>query len=405
MTILRVNGLGKAYRSYRSEWQRLAHWFGLSVAPQAETWVLRNVHFSVSKGESIGIIGQNGAGKSTLLKLLCRTIQPNEGTIETNGKIAALLELGMGFNPDLTGRENVFITAGLMGFTHDQIVKTMPDIEAFAEIGDYFDAPLRTYSSGMQVRLAFSVATAFRPEILIIDEALSVGDVYFQHKSFARIKQFQDAGTTLLFVSHDRAAVLALCERAILIDNHTVKKDGEPEEVFDLYNALIAQREGNNIIQRSLDHNRVQTVSGSGEAIIEEVTLQNTNGISTEIVSVGDVVTLVLKIQIIDPVPELVAGYMIKNRTGQPIFGTNTFHLNQVMHDLKCGDRFVFKFRFNANFGVGNYSIAVSLHQGEAHVTHNYEWRDLAYTFSVINNAQTMFVGSAWAPPVLEITR
>lgn len=404
MTILRVNGLGKAYRTYRSEWHRVARWFGIAIAPQTEKWVLRNVNFSVSRGESVGIIGQNGAGKSTLLKLLCRTVQPNEGTIETAGKIAALLELGMGFNPDLTGRENVFISAGLMGFTHGQIVKAMPDIEAFAEISDYFEAPLRTYSSGMQVRLAFSVATSFRPEILIIDEALSVGDAYFQHKSFARIKQFQEAGTTLLFVSHDRAAVLALCERAILIDDHTVKKDGDPEQVFDLYNALAGQRGEATIIQRSLGNNRVQTISGSGEATVEEIDLLNTDGDSVEVVSVGDGVTLVLKVRIIEPIPELVVGYMIKNRTGQPIFGTNTFHMNRVMHDLKSEDSFIFRFRFNANFGIGNYSIAVSLHQGDAHVTRNYEWRDLAYTFSVINNTHTTFVGVAWAPPVLEIT-
>lgn len=404
MTILRVNGLGKAYRTYHSEWHRVARWFGISIAPQTEKWVLRNVHFSISRGESVGIIGKNGAGKSTLLKLLCRTVQPNEGTIEIDGKIAALLELGMGFNPDLSGRENVFITAGLMGLTHGQIVKAMPEIEAFAEIGDYFEAPLRTYSSGMQVRLAFSVATAFRPEILIIDEALSVGDAYFQHKSFARIKQFQEAGTTLLFVSHDRAAVLALCERAILIDDHTVKKDGDPEQVLDLYNALAAQRGEATVIQRSLSNNRVQTISGSGEATIEEIDLLNTEGYSVEVVDVGEGVTLVLKVRIIEPIPELVAGYMIKDRTGQPIFGTNTFHMDRVLHDLKSRDDFIFRFHFKANFGIGNYSIAVSLHQGDAHVTRNYEWRDLAYTFSVINNTQPTFVGAAWVPPVLEIT-
>jgi lipopolysaccharide transport system ATP-binding protein len=311
----------------------------------------------------------------------------------------------MGFNPELTGRANVFVTAGLMGFSHDQISNVMPAIEAFAEIGDYFDAPLRTYSSGMQVRLAFSVATAFRPEILIIDEALSVGDAYFQHKSFARIKEFQEAGTTLLFVSHDRAAVLALCQRAILIADHTVRKDGEPEEVFDLYNALTARREGMTIVQRPLSNERVQTMSGSGEAIIEDIVLQDINDTAVEMVGVGNTITLIIRARVIVAIPELVAGYMIKDRTGQPIFGTNTFHLDHVLHNLKSGTAVIFKFRFNANFGIGNYSIAVSLHQGDAHVTHNYEWRDLAYTFSVINNTHAMFVGSAWAPPALEITQ
>ena len=321
MTVLKIEGIGKAFRTYRSEWQRVLSWLGLSVVPREEKWILRDITFSIKAGEAVGIVGQNGAGKSTLLKMLCNTLAPSVGTIEVNGRIAALLELGMGFNPDLTGRANVMNTAGLMGFAHDQILGVMSQIEAFAEIGTYFDEPLRTYSSGMQVRLAFSVATAFRPEILIVDEALSVGDAYFQHKSFNRIKQFQKEGTTLLLVSHDRSAVISLCDRAILIEKGEIRKDGPPEDVLDLYNALIAEKEGGIVSQTKNKDGRIQTVSGTGEAVIADVVLLDSTGHTTDAVSVGEAVILEVKAEIVRDIPELVAGYMIKDRLGQPIFG------------------------------------------------------------------------------------
>lgn len=204
--------------------------------------VLRNVSFAIEPGEAVGLVGQNGAGKSTLLKLVTGTLQATEGSVHVNGRIAAILELGMGFNTELSGRQNVYHAAGLMGFSTAQVDQAISEIEAFAEIGPYFDYPVRTYSSGMQVRVAFAVATAFRPEILIVDEALSVGDVYFQHKCFERIRQFRQQGTTLLIVSHDRDSILALCDRAILLDKGRVLRDGGPEEVMDYYNALIADR-------------------------------------------------------------------------------------------------------------------------------------------------------------------
>lgn len=219
MTLLSVNNLGKAYRSYYSEWQRFARWFGIAIRPREEHWVLRHVSFDIRPGEAIGIMGQNGAGKSTLLKMIAGTLQPSEGSVHVNGRVAAILELGMGFNPELTGRQNVLHSAGLMGYSHAQILQVMSDIEAFAEIGEYFDQQVRTYSSGMQVRVAFAVATAFRPQILIVDEALSVGDSYFQHKSFDRIRQFQQQGTTLLLVSHDPTSILTLCDRTLLLEN------------------------------------------------------------------------------------------------------------------------------------------------------------------------------------------
>ena len=195
--LLTVRELGKSFRDYGSEWRRFAAWFGLRVRIKSENWVLRDISFSVAPGESIGIVGQNGAGKSTLLKLITGTMKATTGTVAVHGRIAAILELGMGFDPDLSGRANVYHSAGLMGFSRRAIDGVIVDVETFAEIGEYFDEPARTYSSGMQMRVAFAVATAFRPDILIVDEALSVGDAYFQHKCFKRIREFREQGTSL----------------------------------------------------------------------------------------------------------------------------------------------------------------------------------------------------------------
>lgn len=402
MTLLAVTNVGKAYRTYRSEWQRLARWFYLPVSASQEHWVLKHISFNIEAGEAIGIVGQNGAGKSTLLKMITGTLQPTEGKVQVNGRIAAILELGMGFNAELTGRQNVYHAAGLMGFNTAQIDGVIEEIEAFAEIGEYFDQAVRMYSSGMQMRVAFSVATAFRPEILIIDEALSVGDSYFQHKSFGRIKEFQKAGTTLLIVSHDRGAIQALCNRAILLEGGTVIKDGSPEEVMDYYNAIIAQKENSTVEVHTLADGGVQTRSGSGKALIDSVALYNSEGAPVEYVAVGDDVCLTINVKVNADLPELVVGYVIKDRLGQDVFGTNTHHLECVRTGLRNGDMLSYQFRFKASLGVGSYSVAVALHATDSHIADNYEWRDLALVFNVVNMSKSTFVGLAWMPPTVE---
>lgn len=403
MTVLSVQDVGKAFRTYRSEWQRFARWFGMSVRPSEETWVLRHVSFDIQPGEAIGIIGQNGAGKSTLLKIITGTLQPTEGQVRVGGRIAAILELGMGFNPELTGRQNVRHAAGLMGFQPEEIEEAMPEIEAFAEIGEYFDEPLRTYSSGMQMRVAFAVATAWRPEILIVDEALSVGDTYFQHKSFDRIREFQEQGTTLLIVSHDRSAIQSLCDRAILLENGKVIKDGNPEEVFDFYNALIAEKENSTIEVKKLHNGKVQTTSGTGEARVEEIGLYNSKGEVAEYVSVGEPVELHVRVKVYWPVETLVLGYGIKDRLGQVMYGTNTWHTKQVIHRPQQGDEYLFVISFPANFGVGSYSVQTALVDRDTHLTANYEWRDMALVFNVINIDKIHFAGCLWNEPRIQI--
>lgn len=406
MGTVTITGLGKAYKQYAHRWSRLAEWIVPGHKKRHHLkWVMQDVSFTVNPGEAVGIIGINGAGKSTLLKMITGTTQPTTGSVQITGRVAAMLELGMGFHPDFTGRQNAYMAGQLLGYSSDDITRLMPEIEAFAEIGDYIDQPVRVYSSGMQMRLAFSVATAHRPDVLIVDEALSVGDAYFQHKSFDRIREFGKQGTTLLIVSHDKTAIQAICDRAILLNAGKLAMQGEPEAVMDYYNAMLADRENQTVRQQVTDEGKVQTLSGSGEATVEEIALLNKGGERIEVVNVGQPVTLKILVRATVDLPELVVGYMIKDRLGQPVFGTNTHHLKCKMERVPKGQIVAYKFLFAANLGEGTYSIAVALHTDETHIGKNYEWRDLALVFNVINMDKNTFVGVAWLPPGLEETQ
>ena len=403
--ILSITNLGKAYREYATELQRVATWFGWNPDAREERWVLRNVSFNVAPGECVGIIGHNGAGKSTLLKLIAGTLRPSEGAVGTNGNIAAVLELGMGFNPELSGRSNAIHASGLIGRSQSEIAESLTQIAAFAELGEFFDRPLRTYSSGMHARLAFAVATAIRPELLIVDEALAVGDAYFQHKSFNRIKEFRELGTSLLFVSHDRGAIQAICDRAILLDHGLMIKDGFPDEVVDFYNAIIAERESHTVRQKLTSNGKIQTISGSGEVAVEEIALFADNGDPIEMVNVGQTVEMRVTAAVHADVPRLVLGYMIKDRLGQVMYGTNTHHTDQAVDGLTADDRVVYRVRFEANLGPGTYSVSTAFVSTDTHLVNNYEWRDLALVFTVVNLDRTHFAGNTWIEPVISISR
>ena len=406
MSEIQVVNLGKAYKTYPSQWARLAEWLIPNSKPRHELkWVLTDISFHIKPGEALGVVGMNGAGKSTLLKILTGTTQATSGHLSATGRVAALLELGMGFHPDFTGRQNVYMAGQLLGLSMEELLTLMPSIEAFAEIGEYMDHPLRTYSSGMQMRLAFSVATAQRPDILIVDEALSVGDSYFQHKSFDRIRQFRKEGTTLLIVSHDRQSIQSVCDRAILLNKGNLVMEGPPEEVMDYYGAMMAEREQNTIRQERLDNGKVRTISGTGEASISSVVLLDEQGKATEVIEVGSPVTLEVRVDINSDIPRLVLGFMIKDRMGQAIYGINTHRLNRELIDLKAGDKVVYRYAFPANIGKGHYSIALSLSRLDSHIDTNYEWRDFALVFHIINSTQPDFVGAAWLDSSLDIQR
>lgn len=401
-----VKGLGKAYTRYVRRWTRLADWLAPRVAPRGEQrWVLRDVDFSIWSGETVGLIGLNGAGKSTLLKLIAGAARPTEGAVWVQGRIAAVLELGLGFHPDFTGRENAVMAAQLQGFDATKIARLMPEIEAFAEIGDYFDQPLRVYSTGMQARLAFAVATAERPDALIVDEALSVGDAYFQHKSFERIRQFGAAGTTLLLVSHDKHAILSLCRRALLLDQGRLVMDGEPEGVFDYYNALMAADKAGRIVQRKDGDGATRTDSGSGEARIDSIGLYDAEGRPITVVGVGQAVEARFDVTVHDDLDGLVLGCGIKDRFGQMMFGTNSFYTGQAIKSARRGERLTFRVRFDANLGVGTYSIHASLVRERSHLEKNYHWIDRGFVFEVVNLSKTDFVGLSWNEMRFEIER
>jgi len=405
MSSIIVDKLGKAYKQYDSRWSRLAEWVLPGDRPRHKLkWVMQDVSFTVGPSEAVGIIGINGAGKSTLLKMITGTTQPTTGTVEMSGHVAALLELGMGFHPDFTGRQNVYMAGQLLGHRVEDIDRLMPEIEDFAEIGDYLDQPVRVFSSGMQVRLAFSVATAVRPDILIVDEALSVGDAYFQHKSFDRIREFSKRGTTLLIVSHDKQAIQSICNRAILLNAGKVAMEGDPESVMDYYNALLAEKQNQKIEQIKTSDGKVQTVSGTGEASVVEIGLFDDVGNQVEVVNVGQRVHLRVHVLAATAIDRLILGYGIKDRLGQVMYGTNTDLKGSALENVSAGDQWQFDFEFIVGLGPGSYSVQTALHSTDTHLINNYEWRELALVFNVVNMDKTPFSGCAWLDPALKIS-
>ena len=402
MTMLAFRNLGKAYRRYKHPRDRLLEMTIPWIGTRHETiWVLRNVDLAVREGESLGIIGHNGAGKSTLLKLATGTAKPTEGSVDANGRIAAILELGMAFHPEFTGRQNAAISGQLMGLSPHELDAAMPDIEAFAEIGSYFNQPLRVYSSGMQVRLAFSIATAVRPDVLIVDEALSVGDAYFQHKCTARIRRFRDQGTTMLLVSHDPTAIKTLCDRAVLLDHGTVIRDGSPDHVLDYYNAIIAKREAEYRIRGAEESRGGQRSirSGDGRATIESVDLVDEQGNSTRAVRSNAQARLRIEFAAHSNLPSVTVGFLIRDRLGNDVFGTNTHHLATPVTAVEGGGRFACEFQIERlSLGSGHYSISVALHEADSHLVNNHDWWEHALAFEVLRADEPLRIGVANLP-------
>ncbi len=397
--VLTVDGVGKCYTSYGSTAARILSWMGLRMKTTAEHWASRGVSFQLHAGEAMAVIGNNGAGKSTLLKLITGTVQPTVGVVSSAARISAILELGLGFNPEFTGRQNVRFAAGLMGIDSRRIDELMPSIEEFAELGAFFDQPLRVYSSGMQARLAFAVATAERPDLLIVDEVLSVGDSYFQHKSFERIRRFKKDGTALLFVTHSMVDVRALCERVILLDKGSVLKDGPADEVTDFYNAMVAARENDKqeVLQKRDENGWLKTTSGTGEARLARLVLLDAmSGAPVSTVMVGQDLILRAEIDINADIPQLVLGYMLRTREGHVVWGTNTWHTEQPVATPRAGSKIVFDLRFPCRLGPGSYSFSPALVSTDTHLVNNYEWTDNALVFDVVNTGHTYFIGTSW---------
>ena len=395
--VLRVDRISKRYATYRSEAMRFARWFGAPLRPTSEFVALDEISFSLRAGEAVGIIGQNGAGKSTLLKMITGTTRPSSGEIAVAGRVSAILELGLGFNPEFTGRENVRHSGGLLGLSGAEIRELTPQIEAFAEIGRFFDLPVRVYSSGMQARLAFALATAVRPDVLIVDEVLSVGDSYFQHKSFARIREFKDEGASILLVTHSLADVRELCDRAILLDKGRVLKDGAPDEVIDYYNAMIAAKEAEamTIDQRRSKEGWLKSEYGDRAVEMKSVGLHRaSDGQEIKVALVGEVIEVRLEALIRETVDQLIIGHRISDRTGHTVWGSNTFHTRQVLKSPEAGTIVRSTLRFKCDLGPGSYAVTFGLHRDDTHITQCYHRIENSIVFDVVNLGGSFFIGT-----------
>ncbi|CAI8789687.1 ABC transporter ATP-binding protein [Pseudomonas chlororaphis] len=396
MSLLSVKNLGKSYRTYRSEWQRFARWFGISVKPHTENWVLRGVGFDIQPGESIGVLGKNGAGKSTLLKMITGTLQPSEGSIILNGRIAAILELGMGFNPELTGRQNVIHAAGLMGYTRDLIDKVMPDIEAFSDVGEYFDQAVRTYSSGMQSRVSFAVATAFKTDILIVDESLAVGDAAFQRKCFRRLESMIEEGTTLLFVSHDIESVKKICKTALYIDKGGVVEFGEAKAVCDIYERALFSKNNIPLIEQVADvgldlglKSDCEISYGSGGAVIQDLQIKNAQDGLANVIKNNDVMRLCFKVEFFKSVKSPIFTYLIKTKEGIAISGTDSFFLSEDVGSVESGSIVNVEFSFNASLVPGIYYINCGVRESTGEEVDFLHRRVDAAIFRVVSSSGT----------------
>jgi lipopolysaccharide transport system ATP-binding protein len=342
-----------------------------------EFWALREVSFEVKKGETIGIIGHNGSGKSTLLQIICGTLSPTTGNVRTHGRVAALLELGSGFNPEFTGRENVYMNAAVLGLRRSEVDDRFNDIATFADIGDFIEQPVKTYSSGMMVRLAFSVAIHVDPEILIVDEALSVGDAYFQAKCARMIQTIIQRGATVLFVSHDTASIKSLCDRAILLNAGRIEYIGDVNTAVEkYYTALISKQSTHNesqftpshpkskLVEQASDNHKFLTMASfqriqNGWAEFLNVSLMDSFGNSIETVSFGEKVTLRQAIKFNQGMEKLALAYHIRDKNGQDIVYSDT-GIEQDSHIVSpaVGSIHLVDWTFTVRLREGEYVVS-----------------------------------------------
>ncbi|TPG48678.1 ABC transporter ATP-binding protein [Rhodanobacter glycinis] len=417
---IQVRGLSKAFPIYSKPHHRLLQM--ISPGPK-DRWyrefrALRNIDLNISRGETVGIVGRNGSGKSTLLQLICGTLTPSAGEIQVNGRIAALLELGAGFNPEFTGRENVFLNATVLGLKHAEIVEKFDEIAAFADIGDFIDQPVKSYSSGMYVRLAFAVAINVSPEILVVDEALSVGDEGFQRKCFARIDAIRDSGATVLFVSHSASTVVDLCDRAILLDRGELLAQGTPKYVVSRYQKLLyaptdrvaqireeireSSAEAAGASRRLSSHAEPGVVSASDSpsvapreeesqayweegmvssstvvyenrgAVIEDPHLQTLDGNKVNVLVPGGTYVYAYKVRLERALVNVRCGMMIRSITGIEVGGAATSTPQGGVPVVEAGKMLNVRFRFRCLLTPGSYflsaGVLATLGEGEEYI-------------------------------------
>ncbi|MBL4280036.1 ABC transporter ATP-binding protein [Vibrio fluvialis] len=328
---IKVVNLRKVYKQYPKRTSRLVEWLSLGRKRCHNTIeILKGISFDVASGDSVAILGVNGAGKSTLLKIITGTTSPTEGHVELSGKVSALLELGMGFHPEFTGRQNVYMSGQLLGMSTDEISAHMASIIEFSEIGEYIDKPVRVYSSGMQVRLAFAVATSQRPDILIVDEALSVGDSAFQRKCFQRIESYREEGMTLLFVTHDIETVKRICNRAILIKSGTIAAIGDAKEVSNQYEREQSQAQAS---ASDASSPLCETVYGNGKAEISLLSVNDQPNRATYVIDTDSDLVFRFHVSMKTRIESIVFSMMIKTKDGVSLYGINSID-DDIRFDL-----------------------------------------------------------------------
>ena len=369
MNALEVRNVSRNFPRGGSQWARFRHALSSGQTANGDAiHALRDVTFSVGRGEAFGIIGANGSGKSTLLRLVAGIIQPTSGSVEVNGRLSALLELGSGFSPEFTGRENVFLNASILGLSREETGARFETIERFAEIGDFIDRPIRTYSTGMVLRLAFSVVAHVDPEILIVDEALAVGDIAFRQRCMRRIHDLRACGTTILFVSHESGDVKALCERCLWLDRGAIRSLGEADAVIAEYLSETVQRERKRDALPLTEPDSEITGShryGSGSARIASVQLVTPSGEPVRLWAPNLSVVLRVTFRICADLPVPIVGFLVRNSKGETLFGSNTMRENYPMPSIAPGniDRVDFHFTM-PELASGRYFISVAISEG-----------------------------------------
>jgi ABC-type polysaccharide/polyol phosphate transport system ATPase subunit len=421
--VLTAQNISKLYRIYDRPSDRLKEvlWFGSRKLHQ-EFWALRGVSLRVEKGETLGVVGPNGCGKSTLLQLLCGIVQPTTGRVVRQGRVAALLELGAGFNPESSGRENVFINGEIMGLSRAQIERSMPSIERFAGIGEFIDRPVKTYSTGMYVRLAFSTAIHVEPEILVIDEALAVGDAVFANRCIRKFEELQEAGVTIVFVSHDLGLVKQICSRAIFLLDGRMVEQGDPSAVVNRYVGTVLERqksfEAESRRLRGQTEERLQYSHRHGDRIAEvvEVELCGEDGSPTRTLESGETARLRVVATFHGRQPQPMVGMLIRTRTGMDVYGTNTNLEKVAVGPCEPGDAVEVEFSFPCWLTPQEYTLTVATQHADGY---SHDWLDDAIAFRVVGSPGIAGVvnlhpritckvaskeqrpASAWAPPEL----
>jgi ABC-type polysaccharide/polyol phosphate transport system ATPase subunit len=369
MNAIETKDIVKRYRVYDAPKDRLREMVSLRRKKYHKSFhALNGISLQIPQGKSLGIIGQNGSGKSTLLKIICGVLQPTAGDVHVRGRIGSLLELGAGFNPEFTGRENVYMNGALMGLSEKEIDKRFPEVEAFAEIGSFIDQPVKTYSNGMFMRLAFAAAISIDPDILVIDEALSVGDMFFQHKCISKMESFKNQGKTILLVAHDLNLIRNFCNEAILLNNGQLTAQGDPEHVTEQYMMQIREMQTElatsifKVSQKTTDSDNGPKIRFGSEAgqILQVATLDK-NRKETNAFLAGDAITIRIQIKVSPQVQAPGVTFLLRDERGYNVYGTDTTTLGMQLELDEQNTSTTF-FTMSPTLKAGSYSLTVALH-------------------------------------------